>query len=223
MNSRRLGSWLWALAPAYTLGFATPVIMVHAAVRTRDRRQAATVPVYVLACIFTFVFADGNGHDNDALFGTGMVIDLVVGLVHAVAIRGWVFGDRSAASRQARKVSAEKRQAQALARAREEHEVRDHARELVRTNPAMARELGIGRPDKPHRDYPDGGLVDVNHVAADVLTGRLGMPPELAQRIVSVRDQVRAFDSYDDLLLLLDSDGHELAEYADRMVFVPDA
>ncbi len=51
---------------------------------------------------------------------------------------------------------------------------RQQARELADSNPALARELGIGRPDIPH-EYDDGGLVDVNHVPGGVLASSLGL------------------------------------------------
>jgi hypothetical protein len=218
---RRFWSWIWALAPAWTLGIATPGIMVHAAVRLRDRRQWATVPVYVAAWILMLLFADGNGNDNNALFGIGMAVGFGIGTVHAIAIRSRVFAttepDVVAPGTTAQQ------QAHAIAEVRAAAEARDRARTLIADNPALARELCIGRPDRPGRDYPDGGLVDVNHVPGDVLTGALGMPAELAQRIIATRTEAGAFASYDELLMLLDSDGHDTGEYAYRMCFVPDA
>ena len=47
---------------------------------------------------------------------------------------------------------------------------RDEARRIVSRDPAMARELGIGRPDL-RRAYDDGGLVDLNNAPAQAIAG----------------------------------------------------
>lgn len=222
---------MWAFAPLWTLGIGTPVVMAHAAARTKDWRQAATLPVYVAAWILMLVFADGNGQDNSLLFGLGMAVGVGIGLVHAIMIRAWVFESRAAVEQTAAvsapvvapTSNAAKQQAQAIARLKQEEQARDNARALAAKDPHMARELGIGRPDRAGRDYPDGGLVDVNHVPADVLTGVLGMPAALAQQIVSTREQAGTFASYDELLMLLDSSGADLGDYADRLIFLPNA
>ena len=61
-------------------------------------------------------------------------------------------------------------------------------------NHVLARELGIGRADVPH-EYDDGGLVDVNHVPADVLASCLGLTPQESAAIVAARDQLGGFTS----------------------------
>lgn len=232
MNARRIGTWVWALAPLWTLGIGTPVVMAYAAARTRDWRQAATLPLYVAAWILMLVFADGNGHDNNLWFSLGMGVGVGVGLVHAIMIRGWVFRSRAALDPvadggapmvEAPSSSPARQQAQAVARLKQEELARGNARALAAKDPHMAHELGIGRPDRAGRDYPDGGLVDVNHVPVDVLTGVLGMPAALAHKIVSTRDQAGTFASYDELLMLLDSNGADLGDYADRLIFLPNA
>lgn len=221
MILKRIGTWIWALAPAYTLGFVTPLIMIHAAVRTRSWRQGATVPVYVVALAFMLVFATGNGNDNDTLFTVGMAVNTIVGVVHAIAIRAWVF--KNVLREHDAAADTEAQQDRAVARIHADEEARAHARALVERDPAMARELGIGRPDRPGRDYPDGGLVDVNHVPVDVLADTLGMPVELAKNIVAIREQVGDLKNLDDLLMLLNTDGHDVAPYGQRLVFVPSA
>lgn len=219
-TSYLLQSWLWALAPLYTLGFGTAAIMAWAAVGKHSWRQAATIPVYLAGVVMMLVFADGNGHPNELLFDAALAVCMFIGVVHSVAIRGWVYADPPA-----RHESLRSTQAHALAAEREQHAVREQARELAAKDPAMARELGIGRPDLPGRDYPDGGLVDVNHVAESALVTSLGLPADLARRVAALRDRIGAFDSYADLLEELAVDGHtsddDLAPFADRMVFLP--
>lgn len=60
------------------------------------------------------------------------------------------------------------------ARSHEPDRAPNIARHIVQTNPALARELRIGRPDLP-REYDDDGLVDVNCVPGAVLADRLGL------------------------------------------------
>jgi len=55
-----------------------------------------------------------------------------------------------------------------LAAAQERLARRAQARALLASDPALAGELVIGRPDR-HRQYDDGGLVDVNNVPTAVL------------------------------------------------------
>ncbi len=86
----------------------------------------------------------------------------------------------------------------ALTAARDRMHRRQHARELAQDNPALARELGIGRPDVPH-DYDDGGLVDVNHVPGDVLASCLELTASESAAIVTVRDQLGRFSSPEEL------------------------
>jgi len=55
----------------------------------------------------------------------------------------------------------------ALTTARTRMRRREQARELAASNPVLARELGVGRPDVPH-DYDDGGTLDVAQNAQGV-------------------------------------------------------
>jgi len=94
---------------------------------------------------------------------------------------------------------------EAKARARR----RQEARALAAQNPMMARELLIGRPDIPGRQYDDGGLIDVNSVPATELA-RLGIDPQTAQRIVQLRAQTGGFTSAEELAMLADLPPHLL-------------
>jgi helix-hairpin-helix protein len=70
------------------------------------------------------------------------------------------------------------------------------------TEPALAKEVGVGRPDIPGAD--DYGLIDVNHCPADALARLPGMTSALARRTVRERLQAGGFSSVEDLGLLLD-------------------
>jgi len=75
----------------------------------------------------------------------------------------------------------------AVARVLERRAKRQAAREMLAKDPAMARELGIGRPDLGG-GYDDGGLVDLNAATADTLATICGIDPHRAKAIVAARD-----------------------------------
>lgn len=85
--------------------------------------------------------------------------------------------------------------------------------------PALAAELGIGRPDLP-RTYDDGGLVDVNHVP---LAAFYRAFPQLdaasVNRIVEVRSVVGRFESLDEMLMLTGLSPQTFDEVEDFLVF----
>ena len=77
---------------------------------------------------------------------------------------------------------------------------RSRARELVTSDPLLARELHIGRPDL-RGDYDDGGLVDIANAPETVIAQVLDLPQEQAASIVAVRDTAITVD---DLFTLTD-------------------
>ncbi len=90
----------------------------------------------------------------------------------------------------------------ALEAAQTRIERRAEGRHLLASKPALAREVGIGRPDIPGAD--DYGLVDVNHCPATALTRLPGISGDLAARIVRQREQAGGFSSAEDLGVLVD-------------------
>jgi DNA uptake protein ComE-like DNA-binding protein len=132
------------------------------------------------------------------------------GSAHAFAIRKRVLAGHSArpddALRQA-KTAAEQRR-----------KLRDEARALAARDPALARELGIGRPDRS-RDYDDGGLVDVNHCPASVLMTLPGITPALAARVVELRQDRGAFVSADELSDALGLPPGDVSYLADKTIY----
>jgi hypothetical protein len=87
---------------------------------------------------------------------------------------------------------------EALASAQARIQRREEARELALANPILARELCIGRPDVP-RQYDDGGLVDVNHVPAGILTSALDLTAQEATAVAEARTQIGKFTSPEEL------------------------
>jgi hypothetical protein len=96
---------------------------------------------------------------------------------------------------------------------------RERARELARERPALALEMGIGRPDLPNAQ--SAGLVDVNNAPAAVIARLPGCDDALAQQIVRARNDTHGFSSVEDLGAALDLDGNLVEDLRDCVVFLP--
>jgi hypothetical protein len=94
---------------------------------------------------------------------------------------------------------------------------RHEARELLRRDPSMARDLRIGRPDL-ERQYDDGGLVDVNSAPAEAMSRWLGLSPAESAQVVTAREQLGRFQHPDDLLTLAELDPATYDRVSDRIV-----
>lgn len=184
-NRWRLGTILWALLPLLTWGLLAPVPFVHAAVRLR------TVRMWLVAAVYTIVWlAVGpagvlvqNPDVNEAVQGFSQLGLVVAATTHAFVLRERVFPPPGPPA-----ITGDPVVAAALA-ARQR---REQARAITTRDPALARELRIGRPDLP-RQFDDGGLVDVNHVPVQVLVDRLGLSQAEAERVVETRDRLGRF------------------------------
>jgi hypothetical protein len=75
---------------------------------------------------------------------------------------------------------------------------RSQARQFAAEQPALARSLGIGRPDLP-RQYDDGGLIDLNEAPTDVIDTLPGITGKQAAAIVVSRTQHGRFRVVDEL------------------------
>jgi hypothetical protein len=83
---------------------------------------------------------------------------------------------------------------------------REEARTLVARDPALARDLRIGRPDLP-RQYDDGGLVDINTAPPSVIAQCCGLDDRAAEQIERARSQHSLpFHSVDELLVFAELD-----------------
>ena len=80
---------------------------------------------------------------------------------------------------------------------------REEARRIVSRDPAMARELGIGRPDL-RRAYDDGGLVDLNNAPAEAIAGTCGIDLVHATAITAARTNGIHFVTVDDVFSAAD-------------------
>jgi len=96
---------------------------------------------------------------------------------------------------------------------------RDRAKRMARERPALARELGVGRPDLPNAQ--DAGLVDINNAPATVIERLPGVDDLLATQIIEARSATGGFSSVEDLGAALNLDGDLVERLRDRVVFLP--
>jgi hypothetical protein len=108
---------------------------------------------------------------------------------------------------------------QATRAARDRLAERRRALELVASDPSLAQEIGIGRPDR--RGAAHAGLIDVNNAPAAALQALPGVDANLAARIVEVRERLGGFSSLEDLGETLDIDGDTVERIRERAVFLP--
>ncbi|HWF55746.1 MAG TPA: helix-hairpin-helix domain-containing protein [Solirubrobacteraceae bacterium] len=149
----------------------------------------------------------GRQTGNDDL--AGMLI--IVGWVGAVATSFVIRGAYEQVMRSPMYAATEAGELRLKARA--------EAMRLAREKPALAREIGVGRPDE-RRGF-DAGLVDVNSAPAGVLETLPGVDDALATQIIEVRAQTGGFSSVEDFGLVLDLPGDVVERMRDKVVFLP--
>jgi hypothetical protein len=209
------GSFLWAFAPLVTCGFATPVTLGFAAAKRRSWRLGVAAAAYAAGMVAWLTIANSYEDPVPGLLAAIMVVGLfgswIGGTIHSLLIRATVFETRPVL-RTPNEL--------ALEQARYRRQLRQEARELVRRDPALAKELRVGRPDLP-RQYDDGGLIDFNHAPARVIGTVPGMTPDLVDRVLSARRDSGLFTSAEELSVTLDLPvdlNDELGEYS---VYLP--
>ncbi|MEV7968700.1 helix-hairpin-helix domain-containing protein [Sphaerisporangium sp. NPDC088356] len=201
---------LWALAPLLTCGAATPFTIGYAAAKLRSTMLALSAAIYaigMIALMVAVVTDDPSPVWLTLLSGLGSSASWLGGTIQSLIIRKRVFESESPNDH-------------AVAFAQHRRELRQQARDLVQGDPALARELRIGRPDLP-RQYDDGGLVDVNHAPAEVIAGLPGMTAELAQRVVAARADVGGFISAEDVSIAVDLPPELTADLVELTIYLP--
>lgn len=212
---RVVASFVWALVPAVTLGLATPVAFVYAATKKRSVPLAVATAVYTALLFVVLIISD----PDNLLYSIAMIINIVVGTLHAFVVRAWVFDlDEVSPSRARTLVDQQKN---VLASLTESDDARRKAQQIADTDPRLALRLGIGRVDLHDRDFPDGGLVDANNVPAHALAKNLDWTLDLSENIVKERKHRGEFMSAADLSVRLDLPPDFLDHVEDRLVFLP--
>lgn len=204
----RLATIMWALIPLLTLGLLAFVPFAHAAAKLQDRRLWLVAACYAVVTVGLFgpLANASNTSDLGAALFTAAWFALIVGsTVHALVLRRRVFSPPAVQP--------------AMAAALADRELRQQARAIVAGDPALARELRIGRPDLP-RQFNDGGLVDVNHVPNQVLAERLGLSPAEAARVVEARERLGGFSSAAELCAFAEVPDATIDPVQERLVFL---
>jgi DNA uptake protein ComE-like DNA-binding protein len=98
---------------------------------------------------------------------------------------------------------------------------RERAQKIARENPALAQEIGIGRPDRA--GATDAGLIDINNASVTALLKLPGVDGDVATQIVEGREQVHGFSSLEDMGSALDLDGALIEGLRAHVVFLPRA
>lgn len=213
-RARIAASVIWALLPLLTLGIATTLVFVYPALRLRKAVHWAVVVGYLALTVMAFATTDSTSGAGKAIFGASIVVLWLGGTAHALAIRPRVLrAPPPAALPPSRAFDG------AVATAAGRRELRAAARRTA-SDPVMAWELRIGRPDLP-RGFDDGGLVDVNHVPPYVLAELPGMTPELVDRILVAREECGGFGSVEELSALAELPPHLTETLGEYTLFLP--
>jgi DNA uptake protein ComE-like DNA-binding protein len=196
------GRWPWLSLLPCGLGAWAPI---YAGVKAR---VASWIALGAAWCVIAIVgFAIAGDHRHNAFAGMLLMVAWIGAVVTSFAIRP-AYDQRVASPLQTAA-------AQAVLRLRD----REQARALARSDPTLAREIGIGRPDL--HGAADAGLVDFNHASAAALASVPAIGTALAKRIVETRAQVGGFSSVEELGDELDLDGDLVEHIRDQAVFVP--
>lgn len=215
MNWRTVLTWVWALLPAVTFGISSPLVFAFAAAR---RFNALTL---TLAVIFTGLFTVfATVPDEHPLEDASIFICWLVGGGLALGMRRYVF-DRTVDHEVDRRHDAARASANnkaLLAGAQRRRELRAEARAMVGRDPALAIELGIGRPDLG-RGFDDGGLIDLNSAPVELLAKMSGLGGDRAPALVRVREQTGPFISVEDAVIRSDLPPHLVEVISEYAVF----
>lgn len=202
------GRWvLWAILVPF--GFGTPAGFLYAAHRAKARRWYAWAAVWALLVAVGVAMTEVGPQDGALDTGGSLLLFAVWigGAAHALAVR----------PEYVRRVSDPAHDPLETARAR--LQVRERARALARSDPELARELGIGRPEVPGAQAM--GVVDVNHASAQALEQLPGVDAALAQRLVAAREDVGGFASAEEAGALMDLDATTVERIGRVAVFLP--
>jgi hypothetical protein len=212
-------SVLWALVPLLTIGFGTFAVLGFAAARLRSWWLVVCSVLSVLIMIAASIPLDDTW---SAAVGGAMVLGPIGGGLTIT------FGVRSKLTRPTRaaRLAAAARPGigpagvdPAIQEVLARRARRAEARRILETDPALARELYIGRPDLP-RQYDDGGILDVNHVPEHTLAELPGFTPELAARVVTARAECGGFTLLSELVVYGGVPEGLADDLSDRLVFL---
>lgn len=195
--------WPWLSVAPLGLGAWAPI---YAGVRARKALWWALGLLWSLITIAGWVLATTR-HRDSGLAGGLIIIGWIGAIATSFSIRN-EYARLTSSSFQSALLGAERSLAE-----------REQARRLAIERPALALELGVGRPDLPNAQ--DAGLIDINNAPAATLAELPGVDDALATRIAEVRAETQGFSSVEDLGATLDLDPRLVEALRERVVFLP--
>lgn len=201
-RSGRVRQIWWTSVPIWSLSLLSCVPFLAFAVIQRRKRDWAVFAAYLAVTVALFTAVGLLNNSNSVWVGVVGLLIFALGI--CAAIHACILFRPGGA--------------QVMQRARNRIERRNHARHIVQTNPALARELRIGRPDLP-RGFDDGGLVDVNRVPGAVLAAQLGLTQQEVTNVIAARDKLGRFTSADELRNEAALSPGRVDELRDLMIF----
>ena len=194
--------WVWLSLLPLGLGAWVPV---YTGVAERRRGFTVVGSVWTVTAIVAWIMASGRGTNN--LAGGLIIIAWVGAFVTSLVLRSVLKRDPPSGFDSA------------VAAGRERLAARAEARRIAKDQPALAKELGIGRPDVPGAQ--DAGLIDVNHAPASVLASLPGVDRALAAQLVAAREDINGWSSLEDMGSQMNLDGHLVEGIRDQVIFLP--
>jgi hypothetical protein len=201
-------TWLFPIVVMLSIGAAAPVLFAIAGTQVHQRSWLYAAVLYGLLSWGGFVIVAATPLDSTISdVGAAMfLIAWVAATVHAFMIR----------RDYQRRLSGERTPVEA---ARDIVRARQEAQRLARAEPAVALQLGVGRPDIPAARSM--GVVDCNHAGASALATLPGIDDGLAAQIVSAREGIDGFASLEDMGGVLGLDGNTVEDLRPFVVFLP--
>jgi DNA uptake protein ComE-like DNA-binding protein len=208
VTSRQLDRprWPWISLVPLGLGAWAPIL---AGVRARSGQWIVLGIIWSAITIAGWIAAAASSSKNNSLAGLVIIVGWVGAIATSFAIRG-AYERRMASPLLGASEKAQERLAE-----------RAQALELARRNPALAAEMGVGRPEL--KGAVHGGVIDVNNASLSALLRLPGVDDALATRIAEIRARVGGFSSLEDLGATLDLDGSLVEGLRQRVVFLPRA
>jgi hypothetical protein len=180
---------------------------IYAGVKVRQRTWIALGALWSALMVIALIVSSGDGHGHDGIVGALVIVAWLGSIATSFSIRGAYELQISSPL-----LSATEAGEQRLADRR-------RALELASKDPALAQELGIGRPDRS--GAADAGLVDVNNASVTALLKLPGVDGDIATQIIETREKVNGFSSLEDLGETLDLDGHLVEGLRGEVVCLP--
>ena len=175
-------------------GFVPPIWA--ASQRPRDRRfrrrmHAIAAGLFALMVTGMVVVAaadkDATGSPTGFLSDLGgsmLVVNLILSVTVAALVRN----------------TEPQRELPGVAEELARRQLREQYRELAISDPPLARNIRVGRPDLP-RNLDDGGLLDLNTIPGHLLGPLAGLSVEEARRVAEARQQLGEFTSLDEVAI----------------------